>query len=42
MVFDDFGWASARAQFNAEVAWSEARGVKILPLPTGQGLLVKT
>ena len=42
VVFDDFGWASARAQFDAEIAWAERRGVRILPLPTGQGLLVKS
>lgn len=42
VIFDDFAWSSAKAQHNAEVAWAARRGVHILPLPTGQGLLVKT
>ena len=41
IVFDDFGWATARAQHDAEKAWFAARGLRILPLPTGQGLFVK-
>lgn len=41
ILFDDFGWAVSRAQYDAEVAWFAARGEQILPLPTGQGLYVK-
>lgn len=41
IVFDDFCWRSARAQYQAERAWFAARGLEILPLPTGQGLFVK-
>jgi O-methyltransferase len=41
IVFDDYCWAVSRQQRIAEDAWAEARGLKILPLPTGQGLLVK-
>lgn len=41
IVFDDYGWATARAQHDAENAWFAARGLYILPLPTGQGLFIK-
>ena len=41
IVLDDYGWASARAQHNAEAAWFSARGYHVLPLPTGQGVFVK-
>ena len=41
VLFDDFGWLSAHMQFAAENAWAEKRSLKILELPTGQGLLLK-
>lgn len=41
IILDDFGWASAQAQFQAEVAWFRGRGLFPLLLPTGQGLFVK-
>lgn len=41
LVFDDYGWAVSREQHLAENAWFAARGLQILALPTGQGLLVK-
>lgn len=41
IVFDDFQWASSQAQFAAETAWFGARGLSVLPLPTGQGVFVK-
>lgn len=41
IVFDDYGWAAARAQYDAERAWFAQRGLEILLLPTGQGLFVK-
>jgi O-methyltransferase len=41
IVFDDFGWQSAHAQFKAESEWFASRGLAVLPLPTGQGLFVK-
>ena len=41
IVFDDYGWAVSRAQFDAENAWFAKRGMQILPLPTGQGLFIK-
>lgn len=42
IVFDDYGWDVSRAQHDAENAWFAKRGLKILPLPTGQGLFFKT
>jgi O-methyltransferase len=41
IVFDDFGWAGARQQFDAISAWLAARGEEALELPTGQGLFIK-
>lgn len=41
ILFDDYAWGTARAQYDAEKAWFRARGETILPLPTGQGLFVK-
>ena len=42
IVFDDFAWKTARAQYEAESRWFAARGLQVLPLPTGQGLFVKS
>lgn len=42
LILDDYCWASAHAQFHAERAWFAARGLHVLPLPTGQGVFVKT
>lgn len=41
VVFDDFCWATARTQYDAETAWFAARGLHVLPMPTGQGIFVK-
>ena len=41
IVFDDYVWLASRAQYEAEKAWFAARGLVILPLPTGQGVFVK-
>ena len=41
IVFDDYGWAAASRQREAEDKWFAARGLRILPLPTGQGLFIK-
>lgn len=41
VVFDDYCWASARVQYDAEKKWFEERGLHILPVPTGQGVFVK-
>jgi O-methyltransferase len=41
IIFDDYGWATTRAQNQAEEAWFAARGLRVLTLPTGQGLFRK-
>jgi len=41
ILFDDFCWSTARAQYDQEKAWFAARGLRILPIPTGQGLFFK-
>jgi hypothetical protein len=42
IVFDDYGWAASKAQYDAENRWFADRGLQILTLPTGQGLFIKT
>lgn len=41
IIFDDYGWKVAEAQHVAANHWASDKGLKILELPTGQGLLVK-
>lgn len=42
IVLDDYEWAGVyRSQKKAEDPWFEARGYRVLPLPTGQGLIIK-
>lgn len=41
VVFDDYCWEPSRAQHEAEKAWFAARGLHVLPLPTGQGVFIK-
>ncbi|MBL8553898.1 MAG: class I SAM-dependent methyltransferase [Phenylobacterium sp.] len=41
IVFDDFCWSTSHAQYRAEMAWFQARGLNVFPLPTGQGLFIK-
>lgn len=41
LILDDYCWASAHAQFQAERKWFAERGLHVLPLPTGQGVFVK-
>jgi O-methyltransferase len=41
ILFDDYIWLTAKAQYEAERAWFAARGLAVLPLPTGQGLFIK-
>ena len=40
LVLDDYGWRAYGEQFAAERDWFAARGVPILELPTGQGLVI--
>lgn len=42
VILDDYEWASIyRPQKIAEDAWFDQRGYRVIPLPTGQGLLIK-
>jgi hypothetical protein len=42
VIFDDYEWAGVyRVQKIAEDAWLDARGYRVAPLPTGQGLVIK-
>lgn len=41
IVLDDYEWSAYRRQKKAEDPWFEARGYRVVPLPTGQGMLVK-
>lgn len=42
IILDDYEWASVyRVQKLAEDPWFEQRGHRVMPLPTGQGLVIK-
>lgn len=42
VILDDYEWAGAyRKQKLAEDPWFEERGYRVMPLPTGQGLVIK-
>jgi hypothetical protein len=41
IVFDDFGWQASSEQHDVETEWMAARGLRILELPTGQGVFIK-
>jgi len=42
IILDDYEWSlEYRAQKLAEDDWFEPRGYRVIPLPTGQGMLVK-
>jgi hypothetical protein len=42
VILDDYEWAGIyRPQKLAEDEWFDARGYRVMPLPTGQGLIVK-
>jgi len=41
ILLDDYGWATASAQFVAERAWFASRGLALLALPTGQAVFMK-
>ena len=41
VIFDDYGWAVYYEQKQAHDLFAESKGVKIVTLPTGQGLLIK-
>ena len=41
VLFDDYGWLGYIAQKKAHDEFAASMGVKILNLPTGQGMLIK-
>lgn len=42
LILDDYEWAGAyRRQKQAEDPWFGERGYRVIPLPTGQGLVIK-
>jgi O-methyltransferase len=41
VILDDYGWSNYRLQKEAMDRFAESKGVAILNLPTGQGLLLK-
>ena len=41
VILDDYEWTAYRAQKLAEDVWFDARGYRVMPLPTGQGLVIK-
>ena len=41
IIFDDFGWTGYVKQTVAEIDFMKRRGVSILELPTGQGMVIK-
>ncbi len=41
IILDDYEWAAYRKQKLAEDAWFDQRQYKVMPLPTGQGLIFK-
>jgi hypothetical protein len=41
VVLDDYNWLSYREQKLAHDAFAKSMGVQILPMPTGQGVLIK-
>ena len=41
VIFDDYGWFNYEEQKNQEKKYIEEKGLRILELPTGQGLFIK-
>ncbi|MFO1316723.1 MAG: TylF/MycF/NovP-related O-methyltransferase [Burkholderiales bacterium] len=41
VILDDYEWSLYRPQKLAEDAWFDAREYRVMPLPTGQGLVIK-
>lgn len=41
IVLDDYAYATCDLQYEAHNEWAAEKGIKILTLPTGQGLIVK-
>lgn len=41
LILDDYEWSGYRPQKLAEDEWFDRRGYRVMPLPTGQGLVIK-
>jgi hypothetical protein len=41
IILDDYEWAAYRGQKKSEDPWFSARNYRVMPLPTGQGLVFK-
>lgn len=41
IVLDDYAYVTCDLQYEAHNDWAKAKGIKILTLPTGQGLIIK-
>jgi O-methyltransferase len=41
LILDDYEWSFYRDQKLAEDDWFDKRGYRVMPLPTGQGLVIK-
>lgn len=41
IVLDDYAYVTCNLQYEAHNNWAKGKGIKILSLPTGQGLIVK-
>ena len=41
IVLDDYAYVTCNLQYDAHNDWAAEKGIKILTLPTGQGLIVK-
>lgn len=41
VILDDYEWACYREQKQHEDPWFAARGYRVMPLPTGQGMVIK-
>ena len=41
VLLDDYGWTNRLEQKNAFDEFANKNGLKVLPLPTGQGLIIK-
>jgi O-methyltransferase len=41
IILDDYAYVTCDLQYDAHNKWAKEKGIKILSLPTGQGLIVK-
>ena len=41
LILDDYAYVTCDLQYEAHNKWAAEKGIKILSLPTGQGLIVK-